>query len=161
MKTEVLSAVIALIGVILSVSINVLINMVQTKYNYNQLFAQTVSSSRERWLCILRENLSKCLACAEVLNNLCCEAKDNGDKESDCKRLEYEKEFLESRGMVVSRLNMNEDLHRLMFSAINQLDYTKPCTEFVAKREYVYELSRQLLKEEWKRVKDEARGKKK
>lgn len=155
MEPEVTAALISLCGVIISVLVTLLINVGQSKYNYNQLFAQTVSSTREKWLCIFRENLSKCLACAEILNQW----EDGQHKGDELKKVEYEKEFFESRGMLVSRLNMNEKLHMLFFAAISQIDYAKPCVEFVAKREYVYEVARSLMKEEWECVKKEARGK--
>lgn len=61
--------------------------------------------------------------------------------------------------MLVSRLNMNEALHVLFFAAINQIDYKKSPADFVAEREYVYEVARNLMKEEWECVKKEARGK--
>ena len=55
---------------------------------------------------------------------------------------------------------MDEELHVLMFAAINQIDF-KNCDDFVVKREYILELARKILKPEWERLKDEARGKRK
>lgn len=142
---------------IMGAIIGYIISLLTLRFNYKQLYAQTVSSTREKWLCIFRENLSKFLACAEVLNKWNCTNQNCSNKEK-CK---YEKEFYESRGMLVSRLNLEEELHVLMFSAINQIDYEKPCAEFIAKRDAVYEIARNLMKEEWECVKDEARGKNK
>lgn len=137
------------------------------RFNYNQLFAQTVSNNRMDWINVWRENISKFLACTELLIEHKCEGKKKNDcKEckcdcKDCKIIEYKKEFYESRGMITSRLNMEEELHILMFAAINQIHYNNEREDFIPKREYILELERKILKNEWERVKDEARGKRK
>lgn len=162
---EVIAALIALGGVILSVLVSVLFHIGTTRYNYNQLFAQTVSNNRMDWINVWRENISKFLACTELLIEHKCECKKKNDCEGckcdckDCKIIEYKKEFYESRGMITSRLNMEEELHILMFAAINQIHYDNAREEFIPKREYILELERKILKNEWERVKDEARGK--
>ena len=156
MEPEVTSAIIALGGVILSALVTIIINAGQTRYNYSQLFAETVSANRMDWINVWRENISRFLACAEVLqkcqNMATCE---------QCKIIEYKKEFYESRVMITSRLNMSEELHVLMLAAINQISLEATDAEFVEKREYILELARNILKPEWERVKDEAKGIKK
>ena len=151
-----------IIGAIIGALITFVASCLTLRFNYKQLFAKTVSSTREKWLCIFRENLSKFLACAEILNG---DEFIEGDKDSNdnnaCRKSEYKKEFYETRGMIVSRLNMDEELHVLMFASINQIDCEKKDLVFVAKREYIYDVARKLMKEEWQRVKDEARGKRK
>lgn len=67
MKPEVTAAIIALSGVLLSLVVSVIFSIISTKFGYRRLFAETVSTSREKWLCIFRENLSKFLACAEMI----------------------------------------------------------------------------------------------
>ena len=156
MALETKAAYIALVGVMLSVFVTLIINLWQRRYNYHQLFAETVSKNRMDWINVWRENISKFLACAEILqkcqNTATCE---------QCKIVEYKKEFYESRVMITSRLNMSEELHILMFAAINQISFETTDAEFVAKREYILELARQILKPEWERVKAEAKGIKK
>ena len=159
MDDEIVAAIIALGGVVLSVLISILFNIFQTRYNYNQLFAQTISENRMDWINVWRENISRFLACAEILINHTCDCKKDHNCDN-CKIIEYKKEFYESRGMITSRLNMDEELHVLMFAAINQIDF-KNCDDFVVKREYILELARKILKPEWERLKDEARGKRK
>ena len=153
MTPEIEAEYIALIGVILSVFVTLIINFWQRRYNYHQLFAETVSKNRMDWINVWRENISRFLACAEILqkcpNVVACE---------QCKIVEYKKEFYESRAMITSRLNMSEELHVLMFAAINQIDFKTSDAEFVAKCEYILELERQILKPEWERVKQEAKG---
>ena len=53
---------------------------------------------------------------------------------------------------------MGERLHDYMFAAINQVDFNDS-KSFPAKKEYILELARNILKIEWERVKEEARGK--
>lgn len=163
MKPEVAAAIIALGGVILSALVTIIINSGRTRYNYNQLFAETVSNNRMDWINVWRENISKFLACAEILNRCNCPNKNPGNGQAcTCRDLmAYKKEFYESRAMITSRLNMSEELHVLMFAAINQISFETTDAEFVAKREYILELARAILKPEWERLKDEAKGKRK
>ena len=158
MPSEVAAALIALGGVALSALITIVFNAMQTRFHYKQLFAQTVSSNRMDWINVWRESISKFLACAEllILHSPKCQGKERCEP---CKLIMYKKEFYESRGMITSRLNMNEELHVLMFAAVNRIDIEAPDEDFVAKREYILELERKILKIEWERVKSEARGK--
>ena len=62
--------------------------------------------------------------------------------------------------MITTRLNMTEELHVMMFGAINDLDYSEEDDKkFNAKCAYIEELARKILKPEWERVKEEAKGK--
>ena len=146
-----------LLGALIGAALTFFASWLLLRFQYRQLFAQTVSSNRMEWINVWRENISVFLARAEILNRYnCCAAK--------CKNktlLTYEKELLEARNMITSRLNMNEELHKLMFKAINQISLQTPDKEFAPKREYILELAREILKPEWERVKNEARGKRK
>lgn len=155
---EVIAALIALGGVILSVLVSVLFHIGTTRYNYNQLFAQTVSNNRMDWINVWRANIARFLACTELLIEYQC---GGCNCDNECKLIEQKKEFYESRGMITSRLNMEEELHVLMCAAINQIHYSDKRENFIPKREYILELERKILKNEWERVKDEARGKRK
>lgn len=151
MEPEVTAALIALGGVIVSVVLSAIIGFFNTRFGYNQLFAQTVSSNRMDWINVWRENISKFLACAEFLHN---------HKDKKCKKCcEYEKEMYQAKSMIISRLNMTEDLHCLMKASLDKFDYNTDDKTFEKKREYVLELARQILKPEWERLKDEAKGK--
>ena len=48
MEPEVIAAIIALAGVILSTAISLIIGFWSKRYNYHHLFAETVSQSRNR-----------------------------------------------------------------------------------------------------------------
>lgn len=160
-----------LIGALVGALIGFIASVLTLRFNYKQLFAQTVSNNRMDWINVWRLNISKFLACTELLiEQKKCKCKKKDDCTDcneckcdckDCKIVEYKKEFYESRGMITSRLNMEEELHVLMFAAINQIHYDNTLKDFVLKREYILELERKILKTEWERVKDEARGKRK
>ena len=151
MEVELLNG---LIGAVVGAIFGFTASFLTLRFNYHQLFAETVSKNRMEWINVWRENISKFLACAEILQK--CSLSTECD---NCKIVEYKKEFYESRAMITSRLNMGEELHVLMFAAINQIDFKTPDLEFVAKREYILELARKILKPEWERVKKEAKGK--
>ena len=156
--SEIISAVIgAVVGFFAS--------LLALRFSYKQLFAETVSKNRMDWINVWRENVSKFLACAElIIENQCgeCILKKScaGCNGKDCKIIEYKKEFYEARTMITSRLNLQEDLHVLMLSAINKIDYTSDIN-FNEKKQLVLEIARKILKDEWERVKKEARGKRK
>ena len=58
-------AVIAFIGVALSVGVSLIVSLWTRKYNYNQLFAETVSKSRNKWLNEMSGFISTMLAEAQ------------------------------------------------------------------------------------------------
>lgn len=179
---EVIAAIIALCGVILSVAITLVLGLATRKYNYNQLFAQTVSSNRMEWINVWRENISTFLACAKVLHkypSLLQNEKQGEKKTTNIKQLkngkkitvinetaptidklnEYIYKMEHARRMITTRLNMNEEMHVMMFGALNQLDCDFDDKEFNAKCAYIEELARSILKPEWERMKEEAKGK--
>ena len=143
---EVLSG---LIGGVVGAAITLVCSLLTLRYSYSQLYAQTVSSNRMDWINVWRENISKFLATAEILH------KEN--KLSNAH--EYEKEMLEARAMIITRLNTSEEDHLLMYAALMNLDYTSDDNVFEEKRLIITELARKILKFEWERVKKEAKGK--
>lgn len=69
MDSEVIAAIIALSGAILSIGISLIISLWTRRYNYNQLFAETVSESRNKWLNEMRAFISTMLAEVQSSNN--------------------------------------------------------------------------------------------
>lgn len=147
----IVSALIALSGVIISVMVTLVIDIMTTRFNYRQLYAQTVSTNRMDWINVWRENISTFLACAEALRS-------NTSSNSD-ELIKIEKEMYESRGMIVSRLNLDEIDHQTMLLLINTFSIYCSDQEFINQRESILALARKILKPEWERVKEEARGK--
>ncbi len=158
MDSETTSALIALAGVVFSVIVSFIVSMATTRFNYKQLFAETVSKNRMEWINVWRENISTFLACAEVLHKPSSTAPSGSRAQ---KEDEIRFKLYHARAMITSRLNMEEELHKIMFSAINTLDWSPNNKEFAAQREYILETARQILKPEWERVKHEAKGKNK
>ncbi|MDE7372449.1 MAG: hypothetical protein K2N18_00105 [Clostridia bacterium] len=160
---EVIAAIIALIGVLVSVLITLILGLATRKYNYNQLFAQTVSSNRMEWINVWRENISTFLACAKVLHKYysagASAIDNNSAKDDKFDENDYLFKLEQSRTMITTRLNLKEDMHVMMFGAINQLDYGKDNGKFNLQCEYIEELARSILKPEWERVKEEAKAK--
>lgn len=144
-----------LIGAIAGALIGFIASLLTLRFNYHQLFASTVSSNRMEWINVWRENISKFLACAEILHT-----KDRtNDNEKEL--LGYEKELLEARAMIITRLNTKENDHVLMYGALTQIDYSPLSQSFYAQQTVIIELARKILKPEWERVKNEAKGKRK
>ena len=170
MDSTTTSALIALAGVVFSVIVSFIVSMATTRFNYKQLFAETVSKNRMEWINVWRENISTFLACAEVLHEPSTASSgsatsDESKKSSSGSRALKEEDLrfklYHARAMITSRLNMEEELHKFMFSAINTLDWSPSNKEFAAQREYILETARKILKPEWERVKHEAKGKNK
>lgn len=141
MEPEVVAAIIAFCGVILSVLISVLIHLGVSKYNYNQLFAQTVSQSRNQWLNEMRENISIMLAEA---------CKSVGQLKT--------KEYYIAQNQVLLRMNNNEPLHLMLTQEINILEKSGDENVFRVCEKNILEISEKLLKREWENVKKEAKG---
>lgn len=152
MDSEVIAAIISVAGVFGSIVISFIIGVWTHSFNYKQLYAQTVSSNRMDWINVWRENVSKFLACAELLHN-------HKDEKTET-FLNIEKEMYEARAMITSRLNLNEDTHAMMLLMINDFRIQTTSADFYNQREAVLALAREILKPEWERVKKEARGKK-
>lgn len=157
MNSEITSTLIALAGVVFSAIVSFIVSAAATRFNYKQLFAETVSKNRMEWINVWRENISTFLACAEILHEPSGTTPSGSGAPNDDMRFK----LYEARAMITSRLNMEEELHKIMFSAINTLDWSPSNGKFAAQREYILETARQILKPEWERVKHEAKGKNK
>ena len=144
-----------LIGAVVGAIFGFIASFLTLRFNYHQLFASTVSSNRMEWINVWRESISKFLACAEILHTTV--KTDNNEKEL----VEYEKELLEARAMIITRLNTKESDHVLMYGTLTQIDYSPSSQSFYAQQTAIIELSQKILKPEWERVKNEAKGKRK
>ena len=138
-------------------------SLLVNKFNYKQLFAQTVSTNRMEWINVWRENISTFISCAEVLHRY--QKSNDGFEncvrfEENCKALiEYEHRMYTARAMITSRLNLNEQSHFEIMDVINKFKCDCSDEEFENQREILLCLAREILKPEWERVKLEAKGK--
>lgn len=142
MDSEVIAAFIALGGVILSVGISFIVSLWTRRYNYNQLFAETVSESRNKWLNEMRDSISTMLAEAQFPNP---------------KPRTFTKKYWKARNEIVLRLNLTEPLHQALFNEIKQLDCINNSNQEQTINNIIT-FSQEILKEEWEKVKSEAKG---
>ena len=177
---QVYAAIIALAGVLLSILISLIIAIWNKKYNYNHLFAESVSKNRMEWINVWRENISTFLATSDLLreNNDLAQMEGTStevttpEKTAAGKGTPTEAELdqirdymalrermLKSRYMISARLNLNERLHQRMYEVLRALNVGNVSDkDFTAMCELIESLAREILKEEWERVKEEAHG---
>lgn len=156
MDSEVIAAIIALSGAILSIGISLIISLWTRRYNYNQLFAETVSESRNKWLNEMRDFISTMLA--EVKNPCPLDKDKNVCENEDCQLQSADtrsNEYWKARNEIMLRLNLNEPLHLMLKNEILQLDNGKDSKDDKTIEKIIL-ISQSLLKEEWEKVKKEA-----
>ena len=129
-----------LIGAIIGAIVSFFAAFFTLRFNYKQLYAQTVSSSRNIWLNEMRENISIMLAEA-------CKA---GNEHKP-------KEFYIAQNQVLLRMNNNEPLHLMLTQEIQKLEKCNAKT-FPLYSSNILKISEMLLKREWEHVKKEAKG---
>mgnify|MGYP006887548878 CR=1 FL=1 len=158
MESEVIAAIIALSGAILSIGISLIISLWTRRYNYNQLFAETVSESRNKWLNEMRDFISTMLA--EAQNPCPITDEDEQCKSKKCLLTDDKarsKKYWKARYEIVLRLNLTEPFHQALLNEIRQLDCLNNCNQEQAINNIIT-LSQEILKEEWEKVKSEAKG---
>ncbi|HIW02580.1 MAG TPA: hypothetical protein H9892_04505 [Candidatus Protoclostridium stercorigallinarum] len=137
---EVIVAIISVSGVLITAGITLVGYIWSKRQNKKVIFNQTVSEKRNIWLNEMRQYISEMLALANMAQN-------------SYKPLEY---YI-ARNQVVLRLNERETLHLMLHNQIKILDVCTS-TNYLAIRDKVIELSKIILKEEWEKVKSEAKG---
>lgn len=136
--------------------------LLTTKYNYNHLFAEVVSKNRHEWITLLREKISNLLAAADIiykfnLNNHIFITNGNID-ESYYNNLKL---FYTAKYEILTRLNLEEEKHLFALDLIQRLEseMNQLNSNYEQTREIFLSNMRLILKEEWERVKLEAKGK--
>lgn len=153
------SAIIGLIGGLIGSLITLVIGLLTTRFSYNNLFADTISKNRNNWINIWRDELSNFLAIADMLRY-------EETIKKECNEHEYFellKEYHIAKNKIIMRLNLNEKRHQEVYLLINKIAYEEPLKNdnYKIAKEALMAVSRDLLKEEWERVKLEAKGKRK
>lgn len=134
------------IGAVIGALVTGVIGYLTWRFNCKQLYAQTVSGSRNIWLTQMREYIAKMLANSQY---------DGANKKPVC--AERQIEYFENRNQILLRLNDKEAYHIALRKLIYQLDDNKT-DENIHKS--IIEISQLMLKEEWEKVKREAKGEK-
>lgn len=153
------SAIIGLIGGLIGSLITLVIGLLTTRFSYNNLFADTISKNRNNWINTWRDELSNFLAIADMLRY-------EETIKKECNEHEYFellKEYHIAKNKIIMRLNLNEKRHQEVYLLINKIAYEEPLKNdnYKIAKEALMAVSRDLLKEEWERVKLEAKGKRK
>lgn len=143
MSDEAKTALCTLIAAVISAVVSWLVAKKTIRYNYKELFAETVSQSRNKWLNEMRAFISSMLA----------EAKRPSEKSTDNRTTAYWK----ARNQIMLRLNLNEEDHILLNHYICLLDNCDD-SEKDNLSEKIIDISNIILKEEWEKVKKEAKG---
>lgn len=127
------------------------------KFDYNKLFAETISGSRNEWLNQFRNEITKFL----TLNEILMENMNKEYKETEEYRLNI-KEWHNCKNIILIRLNMSEETHQKLYTLINTISFNivNP-RKYIILKEVLMDTTRKLIKIEWERVKEEARGNKK
>lgn len=141
MSNEVIVALIAASGVIITAGITLVGYIFTKRHNEKVIFNQTVSERRNIWLNEMREYISGMLAQADISQN-----KDN-----------MPMEYYKAKNQVLLRLNLIEPLHKMLSQKIESLDN---CENYQNTRDKIIEILQAILKEEWEKVKSEAKGEK-
>lgn len=141
MSNEVIVALIAASGVIITAGITLVGYIFTKRHNEKVIFNQTVSERRNIWLNEMREYISEMLAQADISQN-----KDN-----------MPMEYYKAKNQVLLRLNLIEPLHKMLSQQIESLDN---CENYQNTRDKIIEILQAILKEEWEKVKSEAKGEK-
>lgn len=142
-----------LIGALVGSFATILIGILSNRFSYKNLFAETISKSRNNWINIWRDEIANFLAIADILRFEKEKTEDN--------YIELMKEYHLAKNKIIMRLNMNEKRPQEVYLLINKIAYEEIDDEkYKVLKESLIAVTQDLLKNEWERVKLEARGKK-
>lgn len=143
-----------LIGAFIGAFATMFVGILSNRFSYKSLFAETISKSRNNWINIWRDEISNFLAISDMLRFEKGKIDDN--------YIELMKEYHIAKNKIIMRLNMNEKRHQEVYLLINKIAYEEiDDEEYRVLKESLMAVTQDLLKNEWERVKLEARGKRK
>lgn len=127
----------------------------------NQQWGKIVSESRNTWINDFRNEISIIVAAIKMKSICTCTSEgDRCKKEEFCLNVFFEAE--KARARLLTKLNTNNVNNGVATFMLNDilvsLDF---CNDNLNQFEIIIELSKRILEPEWKKVKNEARGKKK
>ena len=143
---------------VITIVVSFILGQKTSKYDYDSLFAETITKNRMEWINVWRENLSNMLAIADIFHS---ENNTNGQtSEKSQEHIRMEKEYNKSKYMILSRLNLTEVKHQLLMKSIMKFNYSPENENYTPEREFILDLAREILKPEWERLKLESKGEK-
>lgn len=143
------------IGALAGFFATMFVGILSNRFSYKNLFAETISKSRNNWINIWRDEISNFLAISDML-------RFEKEKIQNHDYIELMKEYHIAKNKIIMRLNMNEKRHQEVYLLINKIAYEEiDDEEYRVLKESLMAVTQDLLKKEWERVKLEARGKRK
>lgn len=146
-----------LIGAVIGAVISGVLSVLILRFNYRQLYAETVSKSRDEWLGQMRDYLSKLLAEIRKPTIKNTETENyNGD-------FLLSNDYYNAKFQLFLRLNAKEPLHIALKNEIEDLERIvggKDVDKIDDAEKRILEIARMVLKIEWDRVRQEAKGEK-
>lgn len=126
------------------------------QYNYNQLFAETVSKSRMEWIDNFRDELGTVLGTATFSYMFM----------SNVDRMKVLVEAEKARVKLLTRLNQDtsksgNEYNHVFAECLQKVDLSGSSCLRQADYDKMIELARKILEPEWQRVKREAKGEEK
>lgn len=133
-----------------------IISFLTLRFNYKELYARTVSSNRMAWINKFREEVAIIAATMK-----CGVNRINEDK--NMSKIVYDAE--KARARLLTRINMNinkngNEYNKVLSDILNDIDFSDTTHETQQRIDILLDISRKILETEWKRVKNEAGGKK-
>ena len=142
-----------LIGAVIGAVISGVLSVLILRFNYRQVYAEIVSKSRDEWLGQMRDHLSKLLA--EIRKSTI----ENTDRAKANWRIQLSNDYYNAKFQLFLRLNEKEPLHSVLKHEIEELE-GKAIDEIDDAEKRILAIARTVLKIEWDRVRQEAKGEK-
>ena len=142
METEIIVALIGAGGVVVTGIIALVGFLININLNKKNNYGLYVSKSRNEWLNELRNSVTTMIAA-----NKCTNAFKKNSKNYDHYLFEFEK----AKADILVRLNLYEELHKELYGQLKAKN-----NKF--NEDIITEKVRNIIKEEWEKVKSEAKG---
>lgn len=149
----------ALIGAVIGALVSAAVTYFTLRFNYRQLFAETVSQNRMDWINNFREEFSTVIGYAAARPGMTKgrEMRGSGGSNDSAHLILGEK----ARAKLLTRLNLNVDKYGNEYNAVfeerlKKIDFSKGATR--KEIDELIDISRKILEFEWNRVKEEAKG---
>ena len=161
MTNEIIIAIFTFLGAFVGGAMGSIGTAFTLRYNYRELYAKTISESRNRWIDILRERVSVMIAEAEII--MSCSPCPNVpvNKNQNCDLTEHYSRYYQAKNEIIMRINEKENKHLQLYSVLTKFDSAVQSgnyEQFIREKENLLLGIRYILKGEWERVKGEARG---
>ncbi len=157
------------LGALVGALIGAIAPILVLRFNYRQLFAETVSKNRMEWIQGFREEISIIVATIECIHthkyNTACKT----NSETPCKNDEYICNMIyegeKAKAKLMTRLNQDitkygNEYNEVLFDMLSKNLFTNKTEDEKNLTIDLLDVTRKILEHEWKRVKEEAKGEK-